>query len=158
MAGEFLAWLNDGEPPPPPPPMAEADDVEKFLTTVKQLDNSTIKNSMNHWWKESGYQVATLTAEQLDTAKAQLEQFQQIAGNGPTPVPDTGPDADAGTAVDAGSGPAPLDDQGEPDIDPYAGMSRDDLAAECETRGLTKSGTKPELLERLRADDAAGLA
>jgi len=35
----------------------------------------------------------------------------------------------------------------------YADLTRDDLRDEAEARGLPKSGTKAELIERLEADD-----
>lgn len=36
----------------------------------------------------------------------------------------------------------------------YAAWSKDELVAELERRGLPKTGNKPELVERLEADDA----
>lgn len=37
----------------------------------------------------------------------------------------------------------------------YADMTKDELAAELESRGLAKSGNKDELVARLEEDDAA---
>jgi hypothetical protein len=42
-----------------------------------------------------------------------------------------------------------------PVISPYEGMSRSQLQAECEQRGLAKSGNKDELVARLIEFDAA---
>lgn len=42
-----------------------------------------------------------------------------------------------------------------PKDDGYESWTKDDLVAELDKRGLPKSGNKPELIERLEADDAA---
>jgi hypothetical protein len=61
--------------------------------------------------------------------------------------------------------PEGSDDVPAPPKDPYDGMTIDDLRAEItrrnevrETNKLAVSGTKPELLERLRADDTGQLS
>ncbi len=41
----------------------------------------------------------------------------------------------------------------EDDTQDYDEMSKDELKAECESRGLTSSGTKAELIEGLNDDD-----
>jgi hypothetical protein len=43
----------------------------------------------------------------------------------------------------------------QPELSEYAGWLRTDLQVECERRGLTKSGNKDELVDRLVEDDIA---
>jgi SAP domain len=47
-----------------------------------------------------------------------------------------------------------------PDADPvdYEAFTKDDLVAECKERELPVTGNKPDLADRLRADDAAKAA
>lgn len=49
--------------------------------------------------------------------------------------------------------PAPIEDQ--PELSGYASWLRIDLQAECERRGLAKSGNKDELVDRLDENDIA---
>lgn len=49
-------------------------------------------------------------------------------------------------------------DGGEEEVPPYSEWKVDDLREECGNRSLKKGGTKPELIERLEADDAAAEA
>ena len=49
---------------------------------------------------------------------------------------------------------APVDVDGDGEVTGYEALSKDDLVAELEARELPKSGNKPDLIERLEADDA----
>ena len=42
-----------------------------------------------------------------------------------------------------------------PEPQGYDGWTKGELEAELESRGLSKTGNKPELIERLEEDDAA---
>lgn len=54
-----------------------------------------------------------------------------------------------------GEDAVPLDES-EPDVDRYAGMTLAELRAEADSRGVASYGTKAQIAERLREDDAAG--
>lgn len=57
-------------------------------------------------------------------------------------------------AAEAEAEPAAGDEQGDGGTEPYDGMKADELRAELAKRELPTSGTKPELIERLLADEA----
>jgi hypothetical protein len=52
-----------------------------------------------------------------------------------------------------GDSSAPSTDGESPEVAPYSEWLNEDLSAECETRGLAKTGTKAEMVERLEAYD-----
>lgn len=52
-------------------------------------------------------------------------------------------------------GAEPVGDAEPADAVDYEAFTKDDLVAECKDRELPSTGNKPELADRLRADDAA---
>lgn len=58
-----------------------------------------------------------------------------------------------GETVEEVSEPEPPDEEEEEEVAPYDGWTKAELADELEKRGLPKSGTRDELVERLIEDD-----
>lgn len=79
---------------------------------------------------------------------------------GATPEPGDGratvaidPDPNQGTYTDDGDDPDEGDDDGDDEGDNYEDLNKDDLKAALAERDLPTSGTKDELIARLREDD-----
>ena len=64
----FLEWLNDGEPPPQP---ADRDEVQCFLSCVKNAP-AMVRHEMNAWWTARGLHLEDLTSAELDEAHARF--------------------------------------------------------------------------------------
>jgi hypothetical protein len=71
----------------------------------------------------------------------------------PAPAPEPVP-----TAFDLSPEAESVDepDADEDEVPPYSEWSKAELIEECESRGLTKSGNKDALVERLETDDGEG--
>lgn len=84
------------------------------------------------------------------------EQVQDLLDSWNPRPDDSGVDRLIGNQADGVPGAdalpdVPLDEDGDPD---YREMSNDDLQAHLAARGLSKSGTKEEMADRLEEDDA----
>lgn len=85
-------------------------------------------------------------SDEVKSAEDQDTEVGPIYPDDPSP---NGGEVQAGTEVTAGTTETTTEEEGG-----YETWSNDELSAECESRGLAKSGTKAELVARLEEDDA----
>lgn len=90
----------------------------------------------------------------LDAAPESNPVSSLVVHSHVAPVEDTREvDQPEGSVVMPGA--EPVGDAEPADAVDYEAFTKDDLVAECKDRELPSTGNKPELADRLRADDAA---
>lgn len=75
----FLQWLNDGTPAPP---KADPEEGAAFVEQIKAVADAAVRRDMIEWWRERGWNSASMLMSELDEARSHLADLLIAASSG----------------------------------------------------------------------------